>query len=47
MFADGGFLAGQYTVFGQVDEEGMKCVDKIKRGEPVETPDKMVKVTVQ
>ena len=47
MFADGGFLDGQYTVFGQVDEEGMKCVDKIKRGEPVENPDKMVKVTVQ
>jgi peptidylprolyl isomerase len=47
MFADGGFLDGQYTVFGQVDEEGMACVDKIKRGEPVENPDKMLKVTVQ
>jgi peptidylprolyl isomerase len=47
MFADGGFLDGQYTVFGQVDEEGMKCVDKIKRGEPVENPDSMTKVTVQ
>jgi peptidylprolyl isomerase len=47
MFADGGFLDGQYTVWGQVDDEGMKCVDKIKRGEPVENPDKMTKVTVQ
>ena len=47
MFADGGFLDGQYTVFGQVDEEGMKCVDQIKRGEPVDNPDKMVKATVQ
>jgi peptidylprolyl isomerase len=47
MFADGGFLDGQYTVVGQVDEDGMKCVDKIKRGEPVENPDSMTKVTVQ
>jgi peptidylprolyl isomerase len=47
MFADGSFLNGQYTVWGKVDEEGMKCVDQIKRGEPVENPDKMTKVTVQ
>ncbi len=47
MFADGGFLDGQYTVWGQVDEEGMKCVDQIARGEPPATPDKMTKVTVQ
>ena len=47
MFADGGFLDGQYTVWGNVDEEGMKCVDKIKRGEPVQNPDVMTKVTVQ
>ena len=47
MFADGGFLDGQYTVWGQVDEEGMKCVDQIERGEPVANPDKMIKVTVQ
>jgi peptidylprolyl isomerase len=47
MFADGTFLNGQYTVWGKVDEEGMKCVDQIKRGEPVENPDKMTKVTVQ
>ena len=47
MFADGGFLDGQYTVWGQVDEEGMKCVDQIARGEPPASPDKMTKVTVQ
>jgi len=47
MFADGGFLDGQYTVFGQVDADGMKCVDQIERGEPVANPDKMTKVTVQ
>ncbi len=47
MFADGSFLNGQYTVWGSVDAEGMACVDKIKRGEPVENPDSMTKVTVQ
>lgn len=47
MFADGGFLDGQYTVWGQVDEDGMKCVDEIAKGEPPATPDKMTKVTVQ
>lgn len=47
MFADGDFLNGQYTVWGQVDEKGMACVDKIERGEPPANPDKMVKVTVE
>jgi len=47
MFADGGFLDGQYTVWGNVDEAGMKCVDQIAKGEPPATPDKMTKVTVQ
>ena len=51
MFADGGFLDGQYTVFGEVDDAGMKCVDTLKKGDPqsgaVEGPDKMTKVTVQ
>jgi peptidylprolyl isomerase len=47
MFAEGSFLNGQYTVWGKVDDEGMKCVDQIKRGEPVDNPDKMTKVTVQ
>lgn len=47
MFADGDFLNGQYTVWGQVDEAGMACVDKIERGEPPQNPDKMTKVTVE
>src|SRR5687767_12614844 len=47
MFADGGFLDNQYTVWGEVDAGGMECVDKIARGEPPAIPDKMVKVSVQ
>ncbi|MCC6888988.1 MAG: peptidylprolyl isomerase [Hyphomicrobiales bacterium] len=35
------FLDGQYTVWGEVTE-GMENVDKIKRGEPVQNPDKIV-----
>ena len=34
-------------LLGKVDDEGMFCVDRLERGEPPETPDKMVKVTVQ
>jgi peptidylprolyl isomerase len=45
MFADGSSLNGQYTVVGEV-VSGMDVVDKIKRGEPVTDPDKMVKVQV-
>jgi peptidylprolyl isomerase len=45
MFADGSFLNGKYTVVGDV-VSGMDVVDKIKRGEPVQDPDKMVKVQV-
>ena len=44
-FADAPFLNKQYTVWGQVIE-GMENVDKIKRGEPVQNPDKMVSVKV-
>ena len=47
MFAEGGFLDGNYTVLGTVDDEGMFCVDRLERGEPPATPDSMVKVTVQ
>ena len=47
MFAEGGFLDGQYTVWGQVEEDGMKCVDQINVGEPPANPDKMTMVTVQ
>jgi peptidylprolyl isomerase len=45
MFADGPSLNGQYTVIGEV-VSGMDVVDKLKRGEPVPDPDKMVKVQV-
>src|ERR1700736_5697201 len=45
MFADGSSLNGKYTVIGEV-VSGMDVVDKIKRGEPVSDPDKMLKVQV-
>jgi len=45
MFADGSFLNGKYTVVGEV-VSGMENVDKIKRGEPVPDPDRMLKVQV-
>ncbi len=44
-FSDASFLDGQYTVWGEVIE-GMENVDKIKRGEPVMNPDKIVKASV-
>jgi cyclophilin family peptidyl-prolyl cis-trans isomerase len=40
-FDDAPFLNGQYTVWGAVIE-GMENVDKIKRGEPVKNPDRIV-----
>jgi peptidylprolyl isomerase len=40
-FDDARFLDGQYTVWGRV-VEGMENVDKIKRGEPVSNPDRIV-----
>jgi len=45
MFAEGSSLNGKYTVIGEV-ASGMDVVDKLKRGEPVADPDKMVKVQV-
>ena len=45
MYADGAFLNGQYTVVGEV-LSGMEVVDKIKKGEPVVDPDRMVRVQV-
>jgi peptidylprolyl isomerase len=45
MYADGAFLNGQYTVVGEV-VSGMDVVDKIKKGEPVVNPDKMLTVKV-
>jgi len=40
-FEDAPFLNRQYTVWGKVTA-GMENVDKIKRGEPVQNPDKIV-----
>jgi peptidylprolyl isomerase len=45
MYADGAFLNGQYTVIGEV-VSGMDAVDKIKKGEPVADPDRMLRVQV-
>jgi cyclophilin family peptidyl-prolyl cis-trans isomerase len=44
-FKDARFLDRQYTVWGEVTA-GMENVDKIKRGEPVKDPDKIVKATL-
>jgi peptidylprolyl isomerase len=45
MYGDGAFLNGQYTVIGEV-LSGMEAVDKIKKGEPVPDPDRMIRVQV-
>ena len=44
-FDDASFLNGQYTVWGKVTS-GMENVDKIKRGEPVQNPDKITSMKV-
>jgi peptidylprolyl isomerase len=44
-FDDARFLDGQYTVWGEVTD-GMDAVDKIKRGEPVKDPDRIVSARV-
>jgi cyclophilin family peptidyl-prolyl cis-trans isomerase len=44
-FSDNNFLNGQYTVYGQVIS-GMQFVDKITRGEPPASPDRMITVRV-
>jgi peptidylprolyl isomerase len=45
VFDDARFLDKQYTVWGKVIE-GMDNVDKINKGEPPASPDKMIKVRV-
>jgi peptidylprolyl isomerase len=45
MYKETDSLNGQYTVIGEV-VSGMNVVDKIKKGEPVENPDKMLHVQV-
>jgi len=44
-FEDSPWLNGQYTVWGKV-VEGMENVDKIKRGEPVKDPDRIVRAEI-
>ncbi len=44
-FADSSWLDGQYTVWGEVID-GMEHVDRIKRGEPVADPDKIVSAKI-
>jgi cyclophilin family peptidyl-prolyl cis-trans isomerase len=44
-FKDNSFLNGQYTVYGRVIS-GMEHVDKIARGEPPASPDRMITVRV-
>jgi peptidylprolyl isomerase len=44
-FTDARFLDKQYTAWGKVIS-GMENVDKIKRGEPVRDPDKIVSAKV-
>lgn len=44
-FADAQFLNRQYTAWGEV-VEGMEFIDKIKRGEPPSSPDRIVSMRV-
>jgi len=44
-FDDASFLDRKYTVWGKVTS-GMENVDKIKRGEPVRDPDKIVSAKI-
>jgi peptidylprolyl isomerase len=44
-FDDARFLDRQYTAWGQV-VEGMENVDKVKRGEPVKDPDRIITARV-
>jgi peptidylprolyl isomerase len=44
-FDEAPWLDGQYTVWGQV-VEGMENIDRIKRGEPVADPDRLMSVRI-
>ncbi len=46
MYAETPSLNGQYTVIGEAAGKSMDVVDKIKKGEPVVDPDRMIKVQV-
>jgi peptidylprolyl isomerase len=45
VYADAPWLDGQYTVWGEV-VSGMEFVDKLKKGEPVKNPDRIVKMQI-
>lgn len=45
-YADAPHLNGQYTVVGEI-VSGMDNVDKIKKGEPVQDPDRITRAFVQ
>ena len=45
-FDEARFLDGQYTAWGKVTAR-MENIDNIKRGDPVQNPDKIVKATMQ
>ena len=45
-FAESPWLNGQYTVWGKVTE-GMEDIDKIKRGEPVANPDRIISAKLE
>ncbi|MCW5697748.1 MAG: peptidylprolyl isomerase [Bauldia sp.] len=44
-FAESPWLDGQYTVWGEV-VSGMENIDQIRRGEPVQNPDKITSMSV-
>jgi peptidylprolyl isomerase len=46
MYAETSSLNGQYTVIGEAVGKSMEVVEKIKKGEPVVDPDRMIKVQV-
>ena len=46
MYAETPSLNGQYTVIGETVGKSMEVVDKIKKGEPVPDPDRMIRVQV-
>lgn len=44
-FNEASWLNGQYSVWGKV-AQGMEHIDALKRGEPVQNPDRIVKMQV-
>jgi cyclophilin family peptidyl-prolyl cis-trans isomerase len=44
-FGDAPWLNGQYSVWGRVTE-GMEHIDALKRGEPVQNPDRIVRMQI-